>query len=1233
MTPPSPSDVKSIFGRALELDDPDRRAAFLDEVCAGAPAIRAEVEELLGMHERAGGFLRRPAAVEPELTGVYEPPPTLVGTMIAGKYKLLQQIGEGGMGTVWMADQTDPVKRRVAVKLIRLERGQSKTVLSRFEAERQAIALMDHPHIARMLDAGTTDGGQPFFAMELVKGVPLDEFCDAHRLDIPGRLEIFKQICSAVQHAHQKGIIHRDLKPSNILVESHDGKPVPKVIDFGLAKATTGLRLTEQTMFTGFGSVMGTPCYMAPEQAAFNAMDVDTRADIYTLGVILYELLTGTTPLSRETIKKAALEEMVRLIREQEAPTPSSRLSSSDNAPSVAANRQSDPVKLGRFVRGELDWIVLKALAKERDRRYETANGFAQDIERFLNHEPVTAGPPSARYRFKKFVQRNRGQVIAASLVLFALIAGIAGTTWGLIEAKRSAEAERVAKLDAKEKQGEAERQTQIADAVREFLQKKLLGQADIRFQADAMLAAGKPAAQAKRNPTILELLDRAAEELTEQKIEQNFPGQPLVQAEILRTVGNVYLAIGENDKATQFLRRSAELRLEKLGPDHPDTLLSQNDLGWAEVQAGFYRRGIPRLNGTLEKRKVVLGPDHPDTLTGMERLAFAMIMNLEPNQALPIAKEVFLRREMTLGANHRDTFESMRKLAEVHRSARNPGQALPLAEKALELQKKHLGEGHPDILSSMTTLAMVYEDLLEIDKSKLLLEKAFERAKEIYGIDAPETLQQMSLYHDALPFVFAPGAKVPSPDPRCVTIAAEALNLARGRFGTGNSATIPFLEGLADAHIKLEEYQKALPFLKEALEVAQNHFDSDDSRMLSVQYSYANGLYKAGEHEKAIQRFEQVRDRTRRKFGPDSQYTITVTEGLAEAYYMANQKDKYQIEIERVFDWHEERLKLCKQELGPDHLDVLRNLEELGFLYLRHRSPVRAVPHLRDAFNIRNRNPGPDLAVTNLGDLYPFGCLQAGLSMRVTGRPEVAAVFLEEAVDVLKQIDANHPELTSYQLTLASAYAVTGQLDKAMKFMRGSEAVFRTAVELTWLGRDREVADIVVALLKAAQESTDPVVCDRAAKACCLGPADPTQLAVALKLAQKAMETNGKNSNAFRLTLGMVQYNNGNLDDADKTLKDLTNQLKDTRITGTAAYYMAMIRFKEGKQDEARKLATATAAKMTPIPEDIEHQLAWDANLGDMILWLTYKRAKKLIGFKNPPPPKPPTEKGSKSP
>ncbi len=434
------TDAKQIrdhFLAAAELVG-HQREAYLEAHCGHDSEVRAAVERLLSAHEQPASILERPIPLGPEHTQVhhaYEQP----GAVIAGRYKLLQRIGEGGMGSVWMADQTQPVKRRVAVKLIRVERGTSKMILSRFEAERQAIALMDHPHIAKLFDAGTTQSGQPFFVMELVKGIPLTDYCDQHRLSIPQRLALFQQICSAVQHAHQKGIIHRDLKPGNILVESHDGELVTKVIDFGLAKATTGMQLTENTLFTAFGNVMGTPTYMAPEQAAFNAVDVDTRADVYSLGVILYELLTGTTPLTRETVKKAAIDEMLKLIREQEAPKPSSRLSTSDGMPGIAANRKIDPAKLSKLLRGDLDWVVLKALEKDRQRRYETASGLSADIQRHLSNEPVLARPPSAAYRLQKTWQRNKFAFVAGAAIAASLILGLVVSISQAVRAEREA--------------------------------------------------------------------------------------------------------------------------------------------------------------------------------------------------------------------------------------------------------------------------------------------------------------------------------------------------------------------------------------------------------------------------------------------------------------------------------------------------------------------------------------------------------------------------------------------------------------------------------------------------------------------------------------------------------------------------------------------------------------------------------------------------------------------------
>ena len=388
------------------------------------------------------------------------------GSRRVGPYKLLQLIGEGGMGSVWMAEQQEPVKRRVALKLIKTGTA-SKEVIARFEAERQALAMMDHQNIAKVLGGGTDDDGAPFFVMELVKGTPLTNYCDDNRLSIERRLELFVSVCHAIQHAHQKGIIHRDLKPSNVLVTLYDGKPVAKVIDFGLAKALDHThRLTDKTMFTEFGKIVGTVQYMSPEQAETNGLDVDTRTDVYSLGVMLYELLTGTTPLDKETVGSNALLQVLEIIREKEPARPSSRLSSSGDALSgISDYRQIAPHKLKQILRGELDWIVMKALEKDRTRRYQTANDLADDITNYLTGDPVEARPPSASYKISKFIRKNKGLVAAATTILLLLLAGIAGTTAGFFQANKERNAAVAAKEKADLKTAEAERERDRANA------------------------------------------------------------------------------------------------------------------------------------------------------------------------------------------------------------------------------------------------------------------------------------------------------------------------------------------------------------------------------------------------------------------------------------------------------------------------------------------------------------------------------------------------------------------------------------------------------------------------------------------------------------------------------------------------------------------------------------------------------------------------------------------------
>jgi eukaryotic-like serine/threonine-protein kinase len=723
---------------------PEERATFLDQACAGRPELRAAVEALLMAREKYDSLTDVPptdlgqslksnpgqvwadAAVGPTESADATTPDTALiaagrskseaGIVIAGRYTLEKKIGEGGMGVVWVAQQAEPVKRKVALKLIKTGMD-SAAVLARFEQERQALAIMDHPHIARVLDGGLTPTGQPFFVMELVDGLPLTRFCDEAKLTTTERLQLFLPICQAVQHAHQKGIVHRDLKPANILVTRIDGKPFPRVIDFGVAKAISG-KLTDESLSTQFGSIIGTLEYMSPEQAGISGVDVDTRADIYSLGVILYELLTGLRPIDAKRLKKAALIEMIRIIQEEEPSKPSTRLATDESLPSIAALRHTEPRKLMAILRGELDWVVMKCLERQRERRYETANGLARDIECYLADLPVEARPPSARYRFGKFLRRNKAAVMAASLVFLALLAGMAGTTFGLLRAEaQRAIAEKAEKAEGEQRaQAEIERDKAIASeakskAINEFLIQDLLTQAEPGNNA------------AEDHVTLLEVLDRAAEQ-----VGTRFTAQPDVESALRDTIFRTYHGLASWEKAENQVRAMLEAA-RKRAPTSAQVYYIQSELAHIlRHRKGPDAEVLKLAESAAEGLKRTAGAEHDDTMSALAILAQTYEDAGKRVEAIALFERVRDALAAKFGPDHRDTLIMTNNLASGYLSVGRHPEAIALLERVRDAQIVHLGPDHPDTLITISSLGAGYWRLKQLDKSVPLFEDLLKR-------------------------------------------------------------------------------------------------------------------------------------------------------------------------------------------------------------------------------------------------------------------------------------------------------------------------------------------------------------------------------------------------------------------------------------------------------------------------------------------------------------------------
>lgn len=788
-------DEEAIFNTARQLQAPTERQRYLDEACGADPVLRARVDALLRVFEQEQSFLESPAVTvrAPAAAWLNEGP----GTQI-GPYKLLEKIGEGGFGAVFRAEQQQPLRRVVALKVLKPGMD-THQVVARFEAERQALALMDHPNIARVLDGGATPSGRPYFVMELVKGVPITHYCDEHHLPPRQRLELFAIVCQAVQHAHQKGIIHRDLKPTNVLIASFDGKPVPKLIDFGIAKAL-GQRLTDRTLVTGLGSIIGTLDYMSPEQAEFNALDVDTRADIYSLGVLLYELLTGTTPLTHERLARAAMEEALRLIREEDPPKPSSRLGETgDSLASISAQRKLEPARLTKEIRGDLDWIVMKALEKDRNRRYATPGDFALDVERYLHGEAIQARPPSAIYRLTKFAQRRRGAVIAIAAVALALLLGTVVATWQAVvanEAKVHAQAAARAEKDAKVTAVDKEAETAAV----------------LRFVQDKVFSAARPEGQ--EGGLGPEVTLRRALEAALPDVQRSFAHQPLVEARLRMTLGTSFLYLSEPRIAAEQFERARAIYLEQFGRESALTLESVNNLATAYADMGREPEALRLREETLALRRATLGPDHVDTLGSMRNLASSYAAANRRQEALELDEKAFELLKAKFGPDDPSTLASMNNLALSYGLVKKFKEALALQKEAYDRSRAVLPPDHPDTLRSMGNLAKAYEDLDQHDEARKLQEAALGLRQAKMGVRHANTIQSMyslaktyaslERYEDAL------------------KLHREALALRKEKLPADHHDVLFSMWGVAFALDKLNRTAEALPMIDDCLRMAR---------------------------------------------------------------------------------------------------------------------------------------------------------------------------------------------------------------------------------------------------------------------------------------------------------------------------------------------------------------------------------------------------------------------------
>ena len=993
----SQDELRRVFDLVQGKADGER-AAILQRECGRDAELLARVEAMLAAARdarflaaatsamNARGTRSGTAATDPTIEAGSMPDPSSTtvapfqegpGSQI-GPFKLLQLIGEGGFGTVYMAEQEQPVRRRVALKIIKLGMD-TRQVIARFEAERQALAMMDHPNIAKVLDAGATAAGRPFFVMELVRGMPITEYCDKQQMSFESRLRLFVQVCNAVQHAHQKGIIHRDIKPSNVLVSHVDDKPTVRVIDFGIAKATQA-RLTEQTMFTEIGQFIGTPAYMSPEQADPIGADIDTRSDIYSLGVLLYELLSGTTPFDGKSLRQAGYEEMKRIIREQEPPRPSTRVSSlGASLHDIARQRATEPSRLGAILRGELDWIIMKALDKDRSRRYETANGLALDVQRFLSGEAVVAAPPSTLYRMRKFVRRHRGPVYVALGMTTVLILGLAGTVWqaniaadqrdtARTEAARADERARAAELaEAEQRRLVAAEAEQRALAAKER-DRAVSAEAEARQKADDLqkvsefhghmleqvdaAAAGARLVERTRarleeslvqsgvpdgeraaildafqqnwgrvNPTnaAIDLIEETILKPAVAAIDAQFGDQPIVAAGLQNSLALRYHGLGLDAAALELARKSLAAQRAARGEDHVDSITSLNNIGLFLNALGRHEEGLAAQREGVERSRRVLGDDNLLTLTFISNLGTTYVDMERLNEAEALYREALNGRLRTLGENHRDTLKSMADEAALLREQGKLPEAEKVSRAVLERRRRALGDDDLDTLVSMNDLGTLLKNRGKFDEATVVYREALERKRRVLGELHPSTLLSIQNLGATLEQMGRSEEAEP--------LMREALAKQQRLLGPDHHSTLTTLGNLCVFLINQGKLAEAEPLCRETLERRTRVLGKSHQATLIAMNVMGLVLIKQGRLDEGEPFWREALAASSRLFGAAHPETLTYMHNLGSLAVDRKQTDEAETLFRKILD-------VGSPAVGGDHPVVISATRRLARIW-----------------------------------------------------------------------------------------------------------------------------------------------------------------------------------------------------------------------------------------------------------------------------------------------------------